>query len=110
MPVAAGVAADCPLPTCSDTVRDVGRPATGETFIARARVPKKEWDGFEDDAALIGSDRSKLINEFIGWIRRDAPLWRDARTVAAARGELLGSVITRAMRAYVSRNKDLLDE
>lgn len=59
---------------------------------------------------LIGSDRSKLINEFIGWIRRDAPLWRDARTVAAARGELLGSVITRAMRAYVSRNKDLLDE
>ena len=89
----------------------MGRPPTGETFIARVRVPKPKWEAFEGDATDMGSDRSKLINELIDMIRRDAALWRDARRVAAARGEVLGTaVIARALRSYVTRNKDLLDE
>lgn len=47
------------------------RPATGETFIARARVKRAKWDRLEAAAALLGTDRSKLINDFVDWVLRE---------------------------------------
>lgn len=55
----------------SVTVLDVPRPATGKTFIARARVPLAKWERFEEAPAEQGTDRSKLINEFIDWYLRE---------------------------------------
>lgn len=55
----------------SDTVPDVPRPATGKTFIARARVQLSKWERFGEQAAEAGTDRSKLINDFIDWYLRD---------------------------------------
>lgn len=55
----------------SDTVRGVPRPATGQTFVARARVALDKWERFGKHAEVAGTDRSKLINEFIDWYLRD---------------------------------------
>lgn len=49
------------------TVIDVPRPATGKTFVARARVALDLWEEFGKSAEALGTDRSKLINEFIRW-------------------------------------------
>lgn len=55
----------------SVTVPTVPRPATGKTFVARARVPLAKWERFGVLAAEAGTDRSKLINEFIDWYLRE---------------------------------------
>lgn len=55
----------------STTVRVVPRPATGKTFVARARVAFAKWERFGERAAEAGTDRSKLINEFIDWFLRE---------------------------------------
>lgn len=71
MPMATRTAHDrCPSITASDTVPDVGRPATGKTFIARQRVPLETWEAFGEATAAVGTDRSKVINEFIDWYLR----------------------------------------
>lgn len=52
------------------TVPSVPRPATGKTFIARARVAFDLWEEFGTAAEAQGTDRSKVINEFIRWFLR----------------------------------------
>jgi len=53
-----------------DTVPGVGRPATGKTFVARARIPLDTWNEFEKAASAAGTDRSKVLNEFVEWYLR----------------------------------------
>lgn len=60
----------CPLIAASVTVPDVGRPATGKTFVARARIPIDTWLEFEKAATAAGTDRSKVLNEFVDWYLR----------------------------------------
>ncbi len=55
----------------SVSVPDVPRPATGKTFVARARIPLEKWERFGDAAVADGTDRSKLINEFVDWYLRE---------------------------------------
>lgn len=55
----------------SANVPTMPRPATGETFIARARVKRPKWDRLEAVADLLGTDRSKLINDFVDWALRE---------------------------------------
>lgn len=55
----------------SDSVPDVGRPPTGETFIARQRVERRKWDRFLVAAQEQGTDGSKAVNEFIDWYLRE---------------------------------------
>ena len=55
----------------SVTVPDVPRPPTGQTFVARARVPLPRWDRFDAATQEQGTDRSKVINEFIAWYNRE---------------------------------------
>lgn len=61
----------CHINQRSATLRDVPRPATGKTFVARARVPLSKWERLGELAAEAGTDRSKLINEFIDWYLRE---------------------------------------
>jgi hypothetical protein len=49
----------------------VGRPATGETFIARIRIPWARWSRFARAAKAIGSDRAKVVNELVAWFMRE---------------------------------------
>lgn len=49
----------------------MGRPPTGETFIARARVKRTKWARLDAVADLLGTDRSKLINDFVDWALRE---------------------------------------
>jgi hypothetical protein len=49
----------------------VPRPATGETFVARQRVPLEKWNRLGRAAASQGTDRSKVINELIDWYLRE---------------------------------------
>lgn len=73
MPPPMRVATDnCQTINRSVTVTCVARPPTGHTFVARARVPKDRWDRFETNTAQVGSDRSKVLNEFIAWYNREA--------------------------------------
>lgn len=60
----------CHINRRSDTVSTVPRPATGKTFVARARVPREKWERLEEAAESMGTDRSKLINEFADWYLR----------------------------------------
>lgn len=49
----------------------VGRPATGETFIARIRIPWSRWSRLARAAKAIGSDRAKVVNELVAWYLRE---------------------------------------
>lgn len=72
------------------------------------RVPESEWEPF---GRHVGSrNRSAWINEYIEMVNRDAQLWKDAKRIARLRGELLEAVVLTALRRYVSRHRDLLDQ
>lgn len=47
----------------------------GPTFTSRFRVARDKWRRFGAAAALLGSDKSKLINDFVDWVLRE----RDAK-------------------------------
>lgn len=47
------------------------RPATGKTFIARARVDRRKWNRFAAATRVQGSDNSKVLNELIDWYLRE---------------------------------------
>lgn len=49
----------------------VGRPATGETFIARIRIPWARWNRIGRAAKNAGTDRAKIVNEFMAWYLRE---------------------------------------
>lgn len=49
----------------------MGRPPTGQTFVARARVKLSKWERLDAVAELLETDRSKLINDFIDWVLRE---------------------------------------
>lgn len=66
-----GVATNCQVDESRDTVRAVPRPATGKTFVARARIPLDKWDRFGELAAELGTDRSKVLNDFVSWYLRE---------------------------------------
>lgn len=66
------------------TVLDVPRPATGHTFIARARVPHEKWERFAEATAAQGTDRSKVINEFVDWYLRERGATLPSRPERAA--------------------------
>ena len=65
------VAASSDPHVASATVPTVPRPATGKTFVARARVALDKWEAFGRVATSQGTDRSKLLNEFINWYMRE---------------------------------------
>lgn len=91
MSVAAG---RCHRISRSSTVRAVPRPATGETFVARARVKHEKWRRLWAVAAILGTDRSKLINDFVDWALRE-------------RGAVLPERPTRAaVDAYLAEHAD----
>lgn len=68
------------------TVLDVPRPATGQTFIARARVPHEKWERFAEATAAQGTDRSKAINEFVDWYLRERGARLPERPAKATQG------------------------
>lgn len=67
-------------------------------------MKKERWVQFEKDAELLGSDRSKLINEFIEMIQANPELWSDVRAIAGQRRESLSEVVLAGLRAYRKRN------
>jgi hypothetical protein len=86
----------------------MGRRATGETFIARIRIPKDRWDALEDAVGL--GHRARLVNELVQMFLDDVELWQKARAIASKRGESIGKVVNDALTRYVARHRDLLDE
>jgi hypothetical protein len=50
--------------------RAVARPKTGETPSRHVRVADEDWGDLEAAAGAIGSDRGKVINQFIRWYLR----------------------------------------
>lgn len=57
----------------SPTVRDVGRPKTGETPIQRLRMSAIKWARLRKAAASEGKTRTKVIDELVDWYLRDRP-------------------------------------
>lgn len=51
--------------------RKPGRPATGVDPVRGVRVPDKRWRKFDEDTKTAGTDRSKAVNDFIGWYVRE---------------------------------------
>ena len=89
-------------------VRRVPRPATGETFIARVRIPLDSWDEL---AKSVGKGaRAIWIREHVEAVNSDAKLWHDARRIAKARNEDVWAVVIGALRRYVARNRSLLGD
>lgn len=72
------------------------------------RVPGVRWNPF--GMAVGARNRSSWLNDFISWVIDDPQLWHDARTIAARRGDDLGEVVLKALRAYVQRHRRLLAE
>lgn len=72
------------------------------------RVSKGRWDPF--GKAVGVRNRSSWLNEFIVWVIGDPQLWHDVRAIAARRGDDLGEIVMRALRAYRTRHRDLLDD
>ncbi len=89
-------------------VRPVARPRTGETFIARVRIPEDDWIKLKKNAGE--RNRAVWIREHVNAVNRDAELWLMARRIAELRKESLWDVIHAALRRYVARNRHLLDE
>ncbi len=84
------------------------RPATGKTFVARARIPLDRWDLFGRNVG--DGNRSEWMKFLVELVNRDPVVWDQARRIAEIRGEALGLVIARALSRYVARNRHLLDE
>lgn len=57
----------------SPTVRDVGRPATGQTPIQRLRMKATKWARLGKTAAAEGKTRTRVIDELTDWYLRDRP-------------------------------------
>jgi len=84
------------------------RPATGHTFIARVRIPRKEWDALEQN---VGDGvRAIWIRGFVEALNRDARTWLAVERIAKARGESVWDVVVGALKRYVARHKHLLDD
>jgi hypothetical protein len=60
------------------------RPATGQTFVARVRVKLTKWKRFEYAAQAQGTDRSKVLNDFIDWYLRERGAVMPERPTRAA--------------------------
>lgn len=86
----------------------MARPRTGETFIARVRIPEGDWIALEKNAGK--RNRAVWIREHVDAVNRDARLWHAAKRVAELRREKLWDVIHAGLRRYVARNEHLLDD
>lgn len=100
-------ALEWPLSGATDTVRSMPRPATGKTFVARARIPLPRWELFGRNVG--DGNRSEWVKTLVEMVNLDPEVWKAARQIAEARGEVLGAVVTRALVRYVARNRHLLD-
>lgn len=65
------------------------RPATGQTFVARARVKLPKWERLDAVAELLDTDRSKLLNDFIDWVLRERGATLPERPTRAQVDEVL---------------------
>lgn len=65
--------ASCPRLGASHTVRDVGRPKTGQTPIQRFRMASMRWARLGKTARAEGKTASQVINELAEWYLRDRP-------------------------------------
>jgi hypothetical protein len=90
------------------SVRSMPRPATGKTFTARARIPRPSWDAFERNVGE--NNRSAWVKDFVEGLNREPQLWLDAKRIADLRGELLWTVVGRALARYVARHKHLIED
>lgn len=87
---------------CGDVAEETHTPHRN------VRVDSAIWDPFGTIAGV--RSRSAWIIEFIEAVIREPQLWRDLRAISAARNESTADVINRALRAYVTRNRHVLDE
>jgi hypothetical protein len=58
------------IPWTQQQGRTVARPKTGETPSRHVRVADDDWGDLEAAAGALGSDRGKIINQFIRWYLR----------------------------------------
>ena len=65
--------ASCPHVGTSPTVRDVGRPKTGQTPIQRFRMAAMRWTRLGKTARTEDKTASQVINELVEWYLRDRP-------------------------------------
>lgn len=86
----------------------MARPATGKTFVARARIPLPRWELFGRNVGDGNrSDWIKFLVEMVNW---DPVSWKAARKVADARGERLDVVVGAYLAKYVARNRGLIPD
>lgn len=86
--------ASCPIAGASHTVRDVGRPPTGQTPIQRFRMAATKWTRLDLASRTEGKTRSQVLNELVDWYLRDRPtskLTRPPRVTDAEHGQNGGS-------------------
>ena len=72
------------------------------------RVSDERWHPF--GFSVGARNRSAWLNEFIEWVVAEPQLWHEARAIAAKRGEQVGDIVLAALRRYVARHRNLLDE
>jgi hypothetical protein len=72
------------------------------------RVADDRWNPF--GFAVGARNRSSWLNEFIEWVVADPQLWHEVRAITAKRGEQVEDVVLAALRRYVARHRDLLDD
>lgn len=51
--------------------RRPGRPATGVDPVRGVRIPDKRWQKFDETTKAAGTDKSKAVNDFVGWFNRE---------------------------------------
>lgn len=51
--------------------RKPGRPATGADPVRGVRISDKKWDKFKKATEDADTDRSKAVNDFVGWYIRE---------------------------------------
>jgi hypothetical protein len=84
--------------------------AERETYAPHrnVRVDDAAWLPFGEITGVRA--RSAWIKDFIEAVVNDAQLWHDLRAIASARSLSVATVINRALRAYVTRNRHVLDD
>lgn len=95
---------------CGSTALPSVDVAERETYAPHrnVRVDDATWRPFGEIAGERA--RSAWIKDFIESVVGDAQVWHDLRAIAVARKESVATVLTRALRAYVARNRHVLVE
>jgi hypothetical protein len=63
--------------------RKPGRPKTGVDPARGVRVPDPRWDRFDTATKAAGTDRARVLNDFIAWYVHEPEAKRPNRPPAA---------------------------